>query len=270
MFFPPALGPDFARVVKPFWDSNEPDHVRMKLVWSLLTALQGVVLGQILVKRIGDKVFAGPFRGMTLIPDVMDKPFTPALLGTYEWELHDAIEKAIAQNYKQIVNVGCSYGYYAVGFARRMPEAKIFAFDSDETARNQCRKMAEENGVADRVIIGERFSLEDFSRFADEETLLFMDADGEEEKLLDPQNAPNLKKMDVIAELHDCLKPGLSANIPMRFAATHSVRVMPNAPFSFPLEKILGPDYVPDHFDNLIATWEGRSGPSPFGIFIRK
>jgi len=76
--------------------------------------------------------------------------------------------------------------------------------------------------------------------------------------------------MDVITELHDCVKAGLSTAIPLRFASTHQVRVIPNAAFSFPLEKILGPEYVPDHFDNLIATWEGRIGPTPFGVFNKK
>ncbi len=270
MFFPPDLGPEFLRIVKPFWDSNEPEFARMRNVWSMLTALQGIVLSQILVRRIGDKVFSGPFRGMQLIKETMDRHFAPALLGTYEWEIHDAVEEAIGKRYKQIINIGCSYGYYTVGFARRLPEAKIYAFDVDPVARAQCEKMAEANGVSDRVVIGERFDGKDYARFAGPETLVFMDIEGEEENLLNPQKFPELLGMDVIVELHDCIRPGLSTGIPLLFAATHHVRVIPNAAFSFPLEKIMGPDYIPDHFDNLIATWEGGCGPTPFGIFNRK
>jgi len=76
--------------------------------------------------------------------------------------------------------------------------------------------------------------------------------------------------MDVIAELHDIQQTGLTTSLPLKFIQTHDVRVLPNSPFSFPLDKVLGPDYAADHFDNLIATWEGKGGPSPFGIFTRK
>ena len=270
MFFPPELGPQFMTIIKPLWEADEPDSVKLQRIWSMLTGLQGIVLGQILTRRIGTRVFAGPFRGMELIPDIMDRHFSPSLLGPYEWELHDAVEHAIAKGYKQIVNIGSSFGYYSVGLARRCPETTVYAFDIDPEARAQCKKMAELNGVADRVVIGERFNGEDYERFAGPDTLVFMDIESAEDELLDPQRFPALKTMDVIVELHDCIKPGLSVNLPLRFVETHTVRVIPNAPFSFPLEKILGPDYRPDHFDNLIATWEGRGGPTPFGVFIKK
>lgn len=270
MYFPPAIGPEFQHIIKPFLEADIPEHVRMSGLWNLLTGLQGYILSRQIALRIGDKVFSGPFRGMQLIRDIMDRHFAPNLLGTYEWEIHDAIEQAIAKKYKQILNIGCAYGYYSIGLARRMPETKVFAFDIDQTARTQCQKMAEANGVEDRVIIGERFTLEDYARFAGPETLVFMDIETGEDELLDPQKAPALLSMDVIVELHDCMKEGLSTRIPLRFASTHHVRVIPNAAFSFPLEKIMGPDYVPDHFDNLLATWEGRGGPTPYGVFLRK
>lgn len=270
MFFPPNLGPEFMRVVKPLWDADEPDFVKLRGIWGLLTGLQGIVLSQLLLKRIGDRVFAGPFRGMQIVKEMMGRPFAPLLLGTYEWELHDAIEKAIAKPYKKILNIGCSYGAYAVGMARRMPEAEIHAFDTDVDSRDLCRKMAEVNDVADRVVISERFAGEDFARFAGSEALVIMDIEGGEADLLNPKAFPALLGMDVIVEIHDCVKPGLSTALPLRFAETHTVRVLPNRPFSFPLEKIMGSDYVPDHFDNLIATWEGRIGPTPFGVFERK
>lgn len=270
MFFPASIGPEFQRLAKPIWESDAPDNVRMGNLFIVTMGLQGYVLSHLLLKRIGDKVFSGPFRGMQIIRDVMDRHFAPILLGTYEWELHDAIEQVIAKKYKQIVNIGCAFGFYSVGLARRMPETKVYAFDIDPRARELCRKMAEANGVADRVIIDGRFTLDDFARFAGPDTLVFIDIEGGEDEMLDPLKAPALLGMDVIVELHDCLKNGLSTVIPLRFAPTHHVRVIPNAAFSFPLEKIMGPDYVPEHFDNLLATWEGRAGPTPFGVFIKK
>lgn len=270
MIFPPHLGPDFMRMVKPIWESDQPDHIKLNVMWNMLTGLQGVMLGHYLLGRIGNKVFAGPFRGMQLIKDIMRWHFTPTLLGTYEWEIHGAIEEIIAKKYRTVINVGCAYGYYAVGLALRMPETTVYAYDIDPDMREQCRQMAELNGVGDRVIIGERFNSEDYARFADNDTFMFMDIEGGENELLNPVSYPALTTMDVLVELHDCNIPNLSTSIPLRFAPTHDVRVLPNAPFSFPLEKIMGPDYIPGHFDNLIATWENRGGPTPFGVFTRK
>lgn len=271
MFFPDSLGSEFLRITKPYWEATDTDDAsRMRNVWCILTWLQGAIISRTLRERIGDKIFAGPFRGMQLIPEIMDKHFAPTLLGSYEWEIHGAVEEAITRKYKQIVNIGCSFGYYAVGFALRMPETKVFAFDIDPVAREHCKKMAQANHVEDRVIIGEAFKHEDYERFSGPETLVFMDIEGAEQDLLNPQKAPALLGMDVVVEIHDFMIPGLSTKLPLRFAETHQVRVIPNAPFNFPLEKVLGPDYIPDHFDGLIATWDGRVGPTPFGIFNRK
>ncbi|MFA6279714.1 MAG: hypothetical protein WC612_02845 [Bdellovibrionales bacterium] len=270
MFFPPDLAPNFMAALKPIWEADYPDHIKLRGLWSMLSGLQGAVLGQHLLHRIGNKVFAGPFRGMELSAAMMKNHLPPLLLGTYEWELHDAVEAVIAKPYKNIVNIGCSQGYYSVGFAMRMPQATVYAYDKDDAAQADCKALAALNNVEDRVIVGGAFADEAFSQFAGEETLVFMDIDGAEQDLLDPERFPALKKMDVIVELHDGLQADLSTVIPLRFAPTHDVRVIPNAAFSFPLDKILGPDYVPDHFDNLLATWEGRVGPTPYGVFARK
>jgi len=270
MILPPQLGPEFMRIVKPVWDSEQPDHIKLSLMWNMLTGLQGVMLGQLLISRIGTSVFAGPFRGLQLIKDALRWNYAPTLLGTYEWELHGAIEEIIAKPYTTILDVGCGFGYYSVGLALRMPQAKIYAYDTDPQMREQCRMMAELNGVSDRIIIAERFDGSEYERFAHDTTCLLMDVEGGERELLDPIRYPAVSKMDIVVQLYDYVKPELSTEIPLRFAPTHDVRVMPNAPFSFPLEKILGPDYAPGHFDNLIATWENRGGVTPFGIFMRK
>ncbi len=270
MFFPTDLGPDFLRIVKPLWESSEPDHIRMRQVWSMLTGLQGVVLSRILRDRVGNKVMLGPFKGMELTPDVQDAHFAPYLLGCYEWELHKVVEQAITHHYAQILNIGCYFGYYSIGFARRMPQIKAYAYDIDDKARKKCARMVEANGVDDRVIIGERFNGEDYARMAGPETLVIMDIEGAEYELLNPDKYPALRGMDVIVEMHDCYNPLISETIAHRFESSHHIEIFPNQPFYFPLEKIFGTGYVPNHFDSLIATWEGREGPTPWAVLKRK
>lgn len=270
MFFPPNLAPEFMRLVKPVWESDHPDHVKLRVIWGMLTGCQGAVISQLLASRIGNKVFAGPFRGMQLIKEAMKWQFSPTLLGTYEWELHETIETLIARAPEKIVNIGCAYGYYTVGLAMRLPESTIYAYDIDPSMREQCQQMAEINGVADRIVIGERFNGEDFERFASDNAFFIIDIEGGEYELVDPEKYPALKRLDMIIEIHDFLYEGLSSVLPERFAASHNTKIIANTPFNFPLQKILGPDYVPDHFDNLVATWESRGGPTPFGVFTRK
>ena len=65
-------------------------------------------------------VLSGPFAGMAMLPESSwgDGDLAPKLLGCYEAELHPAIAKAISRKPKNIVNIGCAEGYYAVGMAR--------------------------------------------------------------------------------------------------------------------------------------------------------
>src|SRR2546423_12652663 len=90
-------------------------------------------------------VRAGPFAGLRY-PDNLIQ--IPKLLGTYELELHPAVERLIASRPTTVVNVGAAEGYYAVGLARRLPDARILAFDIDERSQEHCRRLAALNGVA--------------------------------------------------------------------------------------------------------------------------
>ncbi len=108
-----------------------------------------------IIKQHGFSVISGPFSGMALISDVSwgDGDLIPKLLGCYESELHPSIAKAISRRPSAVVNVGCAEGYYAVGMALALPHAWIAAFDTDRKAQVICRRAAEINQVADRVIV---------------------------------------------------------------------------------------------------------------------
>ena len=137
------------------------------------------------------------------------------------------------------------------------------AFDSDHTAQESCRKLAEKNKVADRVEVGGLFSSSDFGKYENESALIFCDIEGAEEELLDPSSAPALSNLDIIVESHECLRPGITQKLQSRFNATHEMkliedngsRVLDNMPPWF--MKL-------SHLDQLLATWEWRSGPTPW------
>jgi hypothetical protein len=92
----------------------------------------------------------GVFKGMKLLPgeESGSGSLIPKLLGAYEYELRPVLEKICHEHYTEIINVGCAEGYYAVGFAMRFPDAKVFAYDIDKGALKLCEEMARLNKVS--------------------------------------------------------------------------------------------------------------------------
>jgi 2-polyprenyl-3-methyl-5-hydroxy-6-metoxy-1,4-benzoquinol methylase len=195
----------------------------------------------VLYNNQGGNVLSGPFAGMTMMPDVSwgDGDLAPKLLGCYESELHPAIAKAISRAPKNIINVGCAEGYYAIGMARALPQSKIFAFDTNEAAQAICGRAAAANQIGARAKVGGTCTF-DTLRDAiskDDRTLLFVDCEGGELQLLDPEQVPGIQACDVIVECHDFLNPSITATLQQRFAKSHDVELIsegPRDPNQFP------------------------------------
>ncbi|MDD3028725.1 MAG: class I SAM-dependent methyltransferase [Alphaproteobacteria bacterium] len=244
--------------------SNDPEPLRLKkLCWSLML-LRSTGLGNALRQLIGNSIYSGPFKGMTLIKEC-SRP--PLILGCYEHELHPVVEDIIARGYDRILNIGCSLGYYAVGFARRMPQTKVEGFDIDPGVRALFNSMVELNGVGDRVCVSGEFFGKNFETYANEKTLVFMDIEGAEEELLNPEAFPALKKMDVVVELHDVMRPGISEKILKRFEPTHTLEVIQNKNILPDISALLPPQTFLDPYDHMLLGWESRDGFTPWGVF---
>jgi hypothetical protein len=179
-----------------------------------------------LVRRHGKSVLTGPFKGMRYGDDVACSAYVAKLVGSYEQELHAVISEIIGTGYKAIVDVGCAEGYYAVGFAIRMPDALVHAFDTDSDARWYCAELAKLNGVSNRVKTGGFCDHAALQAICGSETLVLCDCEGFELELLDPARAPGLATTDILVELHDFIRPGISAELLSRFRTTHEVRLL--------------------------------------------
>ncbi|MDX2027099.1 MAG: hypothetical protein SFW62_00515 [Alphaproteobacteria bacterium] len=269
---PPSSPPDqdpAARILAELHkvlQAAEPDGLKIRRLWVTQAYIRGTILATLLRNTIGPHVYSGPFRGMELTQAVMSGAYGPALTGLYEHELHATFERVIAHPYKNILNIGCAFGYYSVGLAQRMPDVKMHSFDIKPFEQQRCRDMAILNKVQDRVRIGGEFRGEDFASYASEETLVLMDIEGAEMNLLSPTRYEALARMDIIVELHDILVPGISKTVCERFAATHEIEIIHNKPTLFDFEAVTGPGVYMDPFDSLIITWESRDGPTPWGV----
>lgn len=175
-----------------------------------------------LADHLGEVVHDGPFAGLALPVDAVCSERWPKLAGTYEDELADAVAAALARRPPVVVNVGAAEGYYAVGLARAgVP--RVIAVDPLARARERVRRVAEANGVADRVEVRALATCRRLDRWLAGGGLVVMDCEGTEYGLLDPDRAPALAGADLLVEVHEFAVDGLGEDLARRFAATHDL-----------------------------------------------
>lgn len=249
----------------------QPSPALLGDLWLTLMTVRAQALTNSVRSALGDRVCAGPFAGMKLT-DAAFVTYAALALGVYEHELHETVEAIIAKGYRRIANIGCSLGYYAVGLARRMPGTAIDAFDIDAAARTQCAEMASLNDVSARVRVQGLFAGAQFAAYHDggAPNLILMDIEGGEFDLLDPVTYPALRKLDVLVELHELTKPGLTQEITARFAPTHDLRIIETRNRLPDLSHLIPDGQCIDLIDHALLGWESRGGPTPWGLFTVK
>jgi hypothetical protein len=204
------------------------DPVRLDgLLGELMRGVNAMMLS-----ALGDKVVEGPFRGMKIAkPEEQewdDGNFSCKLLGGYEFELHEALAFAISREPKQVINVGCADGYYAVGLAKVMPDAVVSACDVSAKSLDVTKKYAMENGVFVSTWQGCETpeELRVGPRPGPGPRLYLVDCEGAELRLLDPTAVPELLQSDIIVECHDFMDPKTSLKVVERFQKTHGPEII--------------------------------------------
>ena len=212
-----------------------PDWAFLALTrWNRTRRLASGRDGQQTFARLGSPstVLAGPFAGLRYLSEAAGSQLPPKVLGTYERELHPTLEAMVARDPDVVVDVGAAEGYYAVGLARRLPAARVIAYDTDRYARHLLGRMIALNDVAARV------EPRGFCTAAELESVLstaarpavVSDCEGFEDQLLVPASTPSLRRADVLVEVHDGMCPGVSDRLRERFSATHAATFIPVEP----------------------------------------
>lgn len=224
---------------------------------------RAAALGAKIAEATDHEVYSGPFKGLKLRN--IDGNVAPYYLGTYEHELHPYIHCIIRNNkYKTILNVGCSFGYYACGLAMTMPHSIVVARDIDKTALEACKETANNNGLKN-VLFDANIS----DKGPD---LIIMDIEGNEDNYLLPPlhtAAWSFTNSDILVESHECIKPGITKLLIDRYSATHDIDIIHNKSALFNLDQLFPGIYI-EHFDHAIATWEGRAGQTPWLFMAKK
>lgn len=175
----------------------------------------------------GSLVIGGPFKGITLGDRSYYSPIYSKLLGAYEQELHGVVERTIALKPALIIEIGAAEGYYACGFAHRLSdETEIIAYEADVHYRYYLRQNLCRNGLQGRATIRGVCQVEDLRtdlQASKSPVVIFCDAEGWEHELLDNEAIPELRRANILVELHDCYLPNLTQFLESRFAATHEI-----------------------------------------------
>ena len=188
--------------------------------------------GRVKAKFSDQKVRHGPFKGLRY-GELQSQGSTliPKLLGSYENEVHSWLEDVPSKGYDIVVDIGCAEGYYAIGLARLLPEAKIFAYDIEPASRKSCEQLAHVNGVSDQLSIGSFCSSEtlrslDFSSGG----LIISDCEGYETELFDAETVRHLANVDLLIECHDHIGLPITRTLIDAFSQTHKTTVFETTP----------------------------------------
>ena len=168
---------------------------------------------------------SGPFAGMKYISGAVGSAYVPKLLGIYERELGQKIECACACQFPLIIDIGAAEGYYAAGLALRNPNARVIAFEMELKGRQALKEMLRMNDVDSRVEVQGKCEISDLQLALQraDHSLILCDVEGDEERLLNPEVLPELRRAHLLVEMHDFIHPGITERMTQRFDQTHVV-----------------------------------------------
>lgn len=183
----------------------------------------------VLMKSSNGALTKGPFTGLRY-PAVTPHGYmilVSKYLGTFERELHHAVEWASQQAYTTVLNIGSADGYYTVGFAMRIPGARVIAWEMEDWWRDVTRQVATLNGVTDRVELRGTCTVDEMRGIqVGGRTLVFSDCEGFEMDVLKPEHLAGLGTYDIIVECHDLFVPNVTSTLIERFSPTHDVEII--------------------------------------------
>ena len=188
-----------------------------------------------LERRIADQlgwtVAAGPFRGLRLPRSAAGFNLGFKLLGSYEVQLHEAVEQVLGAAVRHAIVIGAAEGYYAAGFAMRSPRMTLTAFEILNAERRRLQDTIRLNGLSDRVTVRGFCTPAELTSALQGSTsaLVFCDCEGGEVELLDPQVIPKLRECLMLVETHEVYVPGCIALLCRRFSATHTIETIDQA-----------------------------------------
>lgn len=171
------------------------------------------------------RIIKGPFSEMLFdVPNFN----TAMLIGTWELELNEQISKLLDTKPTNIYCIGAAEGYYAVGFANKLPACNVFAFEMQEKYKSFLLNLSTSNNCRNIEIRGECTTnqLHQFLSYDNESSFVFCDIEGGEIDLLDLNKVPDLKRTTILVEVHEMYVTDCEKTLIDRFKNTHSYTII--------------------------------------------
>lgn len=170
-------------------------------------------------------VASGPIQGMRYSrSQSYGSALIPKLIGSYESELHEFMEKLLANSYATFVDIGFAEGYYLVGLARRLHGAKKIGFDISDDAHALCKENIRINNMTlVEFELHKVWTYQGHKDLVKSPGLVVVDCEGFEFEIFKLLNQDDLIKCDWIVETHDFLVSGVHEIVKESLAETHHI-----------------------------------------------
>ncbi len=183
-------------------------------------------LRQLVLTNSQECVLRGPFRTMLYTDAAVGSAFFPKLIGCYERELQETIETIIKLSPATVIDIGAAEGYYAVGLALRIPNAKVIAFEMDERGRCLLQELIRLNHQENQVEVRGQATIESLRTLINQEApvAVICDCEGAESHLLDPEKITWLATANILVEIHPWVDAKIDESLLHRFGDSHAIQ----------------------------------------------
>lgn len=175
----------------------------------------------------------GVFKGLNYTHSAFGSTILPKIIGSYEEPIAKWIQDVKYENYDQIIDIGSAEGYYVTGFASIL-KSKIIGYELNQYAIEENRKLISLNkkNIQSEIQLINKFCThkELKAQIKNSRSLIFLDVEGAEVDILQPELIPDLINSDLIVECHDALKFGIIYTLIERFSNTHEIELKVDFP----------------------------------------
>ncbi len=180
------------------------------------------------------RIAGGPFRGVHYAERAVWGAYVPKLTGTYERELHHAVEELIAAKPRTLVDIGGAEGYYAIGLLSRLPDARMVVYEQLAEGRAAISQLANKNAVVSRLDLRETCTPAAITQLAASTPIdgLIIDVEGAEWDLLTPEVIASLRNARLLIETHDFNRAGVTEHLSRLIEPSHHVTRLEQQPRS--------------------------------------
>jgi hypothetical protein len=178
-----------------------------------------------LLEKIGNRIYFGPFSGIKIPKESYDFLTISEILGLYESCLHSKFDNLLNQDINNAILVGGNNGYYAAGMSYLLNPQIINVYESEHKFHPIISSWFSGNKLSNINIYG-KATIEEFEKIKAKIDFLFMDCEGYEIELLNPEVFLWQQKTEILLELHPFYVDNLIAIITSRFRKTHKIEII--------------------------------------------